>query len=464
MATLTERRPKSLNSRTASVIDPGSRAVASFFGDKKLSSSRDRYADNLFRSVGFEASGMLGSARALGESMSKWDSWDRQVAASINSLGSSFRSGKTGAKSMLSKAVAHRNTVVSNNTQAIAESQQRSRTLHRSNTRDIKHIESACEDKEPLVDSKALATEIENVAAELRGLMAGMESDNLGAMNFDRGKDEEDQEKDDEDECTSLHARLLRYRYVRKIEPPPPPLEPLDEKFAVGPRNTDMMDRNLQRPRILWLRKTQERARYWNRETYDRIATASSRREVASEEFFTRVEAGLLEKDKKVGRVEAIRAERVQRLRAIAASREERLEQLRYRQEEERLEMERRVQAGLPPRERSRERSQDREHSPTAVKRQASPRAAGKHSQRTGKNNTAQMNAASDEIPDASAPAADTSKPPADEDTAADECLDLFEAPKEGEDDEVKALFEAPKEGEDEDANDSKPKTETSTE
>eukprot|EP00930_Biecheleria_cincta_P057660 TRINITY_DN4355_c0_g1_i1.p1 TRINITY_DN4355_c0_g1~~TRINITY_DN4355_c0_g1_i1.p1 ORF type:complete len:435 (+),score=88.36 TRINITY_DN4355_c0_g1_i1:86-1390(+) len=433
MATLPERRPtdQSVDSRTVA-IGPGSVRVEAFFGDKKLSIRRERYAENLFRSIGLGAAGMLAGGRTIREGM---EYWDPEVAASIDAHGAAFRTGKAGAKWTLSKAVAHHNVVVSNNTQAIAESHARQR-LDRKSRHDDKQTEPAFDGKAPLVDSKALASEIESVAAQLRGLMAGMDSDNLSAMNPTGGNDEA--QEDDEDEGTGLHARLLRYRYVRKIEAPVPPLEPLEDSHALGPRRTDMMDRNLQAPRILWTRKTQERAAHWNRETSERIESARSRRQEALEELATRLEVGLGEKERKIERVEAMRTQQVERLRAKAASREERVEQVKLRQEEERLDMEQRLRDGLPLRARSREREQ----SPPAVKRQSSPRAAPKRVQGIEEGTGSQMAEASEEIPHDSAQDAAASEPPAagspstDEDKAAeageaDDWFDWFDAAKE---------------------------------
>jgi len=403
MATFPERRPttESVNSRTVA-IGPGSVRVEALFGDKKLSLRRERYADNLFRSVGLGATGMLGAGRAIREGMEYWD----PVAASIDAHGAAFRTGKAGAKWTLSKAVAHHNTVVSANTQAIAESHARQR-VSRKSRHDDKQMEPAFDGKAPLVDSKALASEIESVAAELRGLMAGMDSDNLGTMNPTGGKDET--QEDDEDEGTGLHARLLRYRYVRKIEAPVPPLEPLEEDHTLGPRKTDMMDRNLQAPRILWTRKTQERAQHWNRETSERIESARSRRREALDELATRLEMELGEKERKIERVEVMRTQQVERLRTKATDRAERVEQVKLRQEEERLDIEQRMRDGLSPRQRSREREQ----SPPAVKRQASPRAAPKRVQGVEEGTNSQMAETSEEIPHQSAPDVAASQPPA---------------------------------------------------
>lgn len=438
MATLPARSPtlESVNSRTVA-IGPGSRTVGALFGDQKLSLRRDRYADNLFRSVGLGAAGMLGGERAIREGM---EYLNPEVAASINVHGAAFRSGKAGGRWTLSKAVAHHNTVVSNNTKAIAETHARERVTRKSR-HDDKQMEPAFDGKVPLVDSKALASEIENVAAELRGLMAGMDSDNLGAMSPAGGKDET--QEDDEDEVTGLHARLLRYRYVRKIEAPVPPLEPLDETYSSGPRKSDMMDRNLQPPRILWTRKNEERARHWNRETSERIESARSRRQEALEENATRLEVELSEKEKLIERVEAMRTQQVERLRAKAASREERLEQVKLRQEEERLDMEQRLRDGLSPRQRSREREQ----SPPAVRRQASPPAAPKRDQSVEEGNSSQMAEASEDIHHASAPAAAASKrpvagsPSTDEDKTAD---DWFDSLKEEDEEDACAAKKTP--------------------
>lgn len=49
---------------------------------------------------------------------------------------------------------------------------------------------------------------------------------------------------EDEEEGPSLHAKLLKYRYVRKIEAPAPPLEPIEGSYQKGPKESDKMARH----------------------------------------------------------------------------------------------------------------------------------------------------------------------------------------------------------------------------
>eukprot|EP00913_Durusdinium_trenchii_P008032 g7531.t1 len=182
----------------------------------------------------------------------------------------------------------------------------------------------------PLVDSKALTAEIESVALELRNLIAGVDTEHLGTGMV---KSAEVRKDDDEEEGQALHAKLLRYRYVRKIEAPPPPLEPLENSYLKAPREVDKMDMNLQK--IGWKRDALVRAQHWNKETFDRITTARFRRAEESE----RVEASLTRqmamKEKVPQRVEAFRSAQVERLKAKALLREEKLEKVKRKRQEE---------------------------------------------------------------------------------------------------------------------------------
>lgn len=414
MATVFERGPalESVNSRTVA-IGPGTHS-------KQLSVRRERYAENLFEGIGLSAKGRLGRARVMREDM---QTLDPEAAASIDAVGMAFRSGKTGAKRTLSKAAAHHNVVVSSNAQAIAKTHARRRIGRRKSNEDDKQTKLEA-------DAAALASELDSVVAQLRGLMAGMDSENLDAMTVNSAKGKDVKRGDDEDEGTSLQARLLRYRYVRKIESPVPPLERSGDCHSLAPRKTDMMDRNLQAPRIFWSCKTQERAHHWNRETSHRAQSARSRRQWADEENTARLEVHLDEKGRRIEQVEAMRALQLERLHAEAASREERLEQARCRQEEEHLEMERRARDGLPARPRSRERVQ----SARAIKPRAAPQAAPEREERNvDKNRSYQMTEASDEIPYAIPLAASTPEPPVAgrtstcEGKSADDGLDSFD-------------------------------------
>lgn len=230
----------------------------------------------------------------------------------------------------ISRSVATRNEVVEKNTKAI-----QSFSLGDGSPR-AKHGDRRVSElpgtKAPLVDSKALTAEIESVALELRNLIAGVDTEHLGTGMV---KSAEVRKDDDEEEGQALHAKLLRYRYVRKIEAPPPPLEPLENSYLKAPREVDKMDMNLQKFRIGWKRDALVRAQHWNKETFDRITTARFRRAEESE----RVEASLTRqmamKEKVPQRVEAFRSAQVERLKAKALLREEKLEKVKRKRQEE---------------------------------------------------------------------------------------------------------------------------------
>eukprot|EP00438_Fugacium_kawagutii_P029122 Skav233719 [mRNA] locus=scaffold2120:365768:377109:+ [translate_table: standard] len=73
-----------------------------------------------------------------------------------------------------------------------------------------RRVSEVANTKVPTVDSKALTAEIDSVVTELRNLIAGVDTEHLGTGVV--------RKDDDEEEGQSLHAKLLRYRWVRKIE------------------------------------------------------------------------------------------------------------------------------------------------------------------------------------------------------------------------------------------------------
>jgi len=165
-----------------------------------------------------------------------------------------------------------------------------------------------------------------------------VDTDHLGAglSASGAGKSAEVRKDDDEEEGQSLHSKLLRYRYVRKIEAPPPPLEPLEGTYLKAPREVDKMEKNLQSFRIGWKRDALARAQHWNRETHERTLSARNRRdEEALSQEANLVRQITVKEEKGPLRVEANRKAQVERLKLKAAAREERLEQVRQRRYEE---------------------------------------------------------------------------------------------------------------------------------
>eukprot|EP00435_Cladocopium_sp_Y103_P061429 s55_g23.t1 len=191
------------------------------FGEKRMSVQREQLAGKLSRSCRINEGrpSLLASTALTGES--------------------TYHFRHKGAPA-ISHSVADRNEVVEKNSKAIQ---------HfcvvgtpRDKTRRVSEVAST---KAPVVDSKALSAEIDSVVMELRNLIAGDTEHSLNP-GMVKSNTTEVRKDDDEEEGQSLHAKLLRYRYVRKIEAPPPPLEPLEGSYLKTPREVDKMEKNLQ--------------------------------------------------------------------------------------------------------------------------------------------------------------------------------------------------------------------------
>lgn len=290
---------------------PGLHGKEAMFGEKRMSVQREQLAGKLSRSCRINEGrpSLLASTALTGES--------------------TYHFRHKGAPA-ISHSVADRNEVVEKNSKAIQ---------HfcvvgtpRDKTRRVSEVAST---KAPVVDSKALSAEIDSVVMELRNLIAGDTEHSLNP-GMVKSNTTEVRKDDDEEEGQSLHAKLLRYRYVRKIEAPPPPLEPLEGSYLKTPREVDKMEKNLQTFRIGWKRDALVRAQHWNRETSERTSTARFRRAEDSERFEHNLVQQMAMKERIPQRVEALRSAQVEKLRAKAAAREEKLEQVRRRRQEER--------------------------------------------------------------------------------------------------------------------------------
>lgn len=287
---------------------PGLHGKEAMFGEKRMSVQREQLAGKLSRSCRINEGrpSLLASTAVTGDT--------------------TYRFRHKGSPA-LSHSVADRNEVVEKNSKAIQHSC--AVGTPRDKTRRVSEIANT---KAPVVDSKALSAEIDSVVMELRNLIAG---DTEQTLNPVAKATSEVRKDDDEEEGQSLHAKLLRYRYVRKIEAPPPPLEPLEGSYLKTPREVDKMEKNLQTFRIGWKRDALVRAQHWNRETSERTSTARFRRVEDSERFEHNLVQQMAMKDKVPQRVEALRSAQVEKLRAKAAAREEKLEQVRRRRQEE---------------------------------------------------------------------------------------------------------------------------------
>lgn len=287
---------------------PGLHGKEAMFGEKRMSVQREQLAGKLSRSCRINEGrpSLLASTAVTGET--------------------TYRFRHKGSPA-ISHSVADRNEVVEKNSKAIQHSCVVG--TPRDKTRRVSEIANT---KAPIVDSKALSAEIDSVVMELRNLIAGDTEHSLNPMVKSTTEVRKD---DDEEEGQSLHAKLLRYRYVRKIEAPPPPLEPLEGSYLKTPREVDKMEKNLQTFRIGWKRDALVRAQHWNRETSERTSTARFRRAEDSERFEHNLIQQMAMKEKVPQRVEALRSAQVEKLRAKAAAREEKLEQVRRRRQEE---------------------------------------------------------------------------------------------------------------------------------
>ncbi|CAE7229348.1 CPK17 [Symbiodinium natans] len=293
------------------------------FNERRMSVQRERLAETMSRSCRVND----GRPSLLGLAATAAPGGEFRYAKKL------YRFRERGSHAV-STMVARRNDVVEKNSKAIHQFSFSDGSPRDKHNRDRRFSESAS-GKAPPVDSKALAAELESVSAEMRNLIAGVDLDHMGPGLSTTGKAEV-RKDDDEEEGQSLHSKLLRYRYVRKIEAPPPALEPLDGSYLKAPREVDKMEMNLQGSRLGWKRDALARAQHWNNETKERILSARHRRD----EEAVKHESNLLhqiaaKEERGPSRVEANRKAQVERLKLKSAAREERLEQVRQRRYEE---------------------------------------------------------------------------------------------------------------------------------
>lgn len=106
---------------------------------------------------------------------------------------------------------------------------------------------------EACVDSTAIAAEIEQVMSSLKVLFNDVAGglDHMGAAHASTS---EGIEVDDDEKVNSLQEKLLQYRYVRRIEEPPPPLQELEDLPALAPRPCDKIDANRRPSKLAWYR------------------------------------------------------------------------------------------------------------------------------------------------------------------------------------------------------------------
>lgn len=305
---------------------------------EKLAVRREALAESLFRSCG------LGAAPGADTLLSLTTrGYDAPGVASIILGGKALRSACGGTRLPISKAAKERNLVVEKSTEGLFDATSEMSALGKFSVR--RHA-SECSDVPLMVDSKQLGIEIENVANELRNLINGVDTRDT-TFDIERNDDRGKEGPEDEDEVRdSLHQRLLKYRYVRKIEPPIPPLELLTD-IEHRPRRVDKMEANLTPFRISWQKCAKERAHTWNQETDLRIGSARERREEALDHVEAAVLESLAQKDKSVEHKEALKMQMVERLRVQASIREEKVLQAKQRREEAQAKREQRLNETL---------------------------------------------------------------------------------------------------------------------
>eukprot|EP00933_Yihiella_yeosuensis_P036544 TRINITY_DN3030_c1_g2_i1.p1 TRINITY_DN3030_c1_g2~~TRINITY_DN3030_c1_g2_i1.p1 ORF type:complete len:487 (+),score=123.98 TRINITY_DN3030_c1_g2_i1:74-1534(+) len=340
--------PKSGDQLSASAGLPkvSSSNIPSPTSPKSPTSDTPRRPSNIFKGIG------MGALKGLGVSMDA----EGNKCLSGGSLAPTFRSTAAGSRRHISQATNDRNKALDQRAKALALCSQ---IEGRINEKKSFHSRMSSSDLEVgngnhvvggvVVDSKALAIEIENVAAELRNLLNGVDSgnDRMATANTNGdGEKGDGKARDDDDEENTLHSRLMRYRYVRKIEAPPPPLEPLEE-CTKEVKAVDKMEANLSKFRISWSKNAQERAQHWNREEAERIDSARCRREEALHRAEEKLAASWEDKESRCGRVESLRAAQVEKIRLQAAVREDRLAQVRSKRAEEQFQREQRLQETL---------------------------------------------------------------------------------------------------------------------
>ncbi|CAE8680360.1 unnamed protein product, partial [Polarella glacialis] len=156
-------------------IGQGSMEVQAIFGEKKLTGRRERFAETLFRSCGLGtvqgATMLLAATTASLRGAVAGEDWDTSGAACV-AVGVSYRSNVTGKPSAISTAAASRNDVVARSHKAMSEIQREKTVRSSIRKSDVGRRPGEAElDKAPVVDSKALAAEIDSVAATLRNLL-----------------------------------------------------------------------------------------------------------------------------------------------------------------------------------------------------------------------------------------------------------------------------------------------------
>lgn len=152
-------------------------------------------------------------------------------------------------------------------------------------------------------DAKTFAAEVDLVMAELRRMLSGVAEEGAmavlaasnkagasGGFDHERGADHE------------LQARLLRYRYVRKIEVQMPPIEPLEagDLPPSSQRRSEKIIENLQSARLLWLRDRKHRVLEAARIQAEKTEIARQRREEAEARLIEELQRRITEKESRV--------------------------------------------------------------------------------------------------------------------------------------------------------------------
>lgn len=178
------------------------------------------------------------------------------------------------------------------------------------------------------IDAQALAAEFLSVEAALRTLM----SDNPDKVVVTRSvKENEAVDEDDGDNVDELRKRLLRYKFVRKIEEPPPPLQSLDELPPEAKSGTDKIERNKQNSMLSWVRSTKSRVCQRNQERQERTYIARQRRESAEFNKDQCMAERLAELEMKTEAASRPKLELQDRVQQMAAIRNARLEEAKQR-------------------------------------------------------------------------------------------------------------------------------------
>eukprot|EP00927_Polykrikos_kofoidii_P042423 TRINITY_DN36350_c0_g1_i2.p1 TRINITY_DN36350_c0_g1~~TRINITY_DN36350_c0_g1_i2.p1 ORF type:complete len:455 (-),score=122.89 TRINITY_DN36350_c0_g1_i2:459-1769(-) len=179
------------------------------------------------------------------------------------------------------------------------------------------------------IDSQALAAELDSVASSLR-MMLSDAPEKLDVARFNRTQ--ADNEDEEGDELDDQRKRLLRYRYVRKIEEPPPPLQPFEDLPPEKKPGTDKIDKNRRGTVLACNRTAHDRAAQRNQVFTDRVASARRRREEAETTTMERLVDRLAEKENKV----VVRGKAESQAKK-AAQRDQRLQEAQRRREEQQV-------------------------------------------------------------------------------------------------------------------------------